>query len=263
MHNIGLPYGLATIKSGSSVFYPEDDLETRKMKIEQRKRKGSKEGLIFDLDLVGKKVLDVACGEGKYSFIAGEAARSVLGIDLDETRIEKARYLNSILDYNNVEFSVMDIYSQEFSELASFEISFCFGLLHRIPDPFNFINVLCGKSESILFEWKTVPKGKLGHDEPWAYHRPGGLYEWCNAVSNFEEKEIASQGRAGGGVNRSSYWYMSFRAVEAMCERAGMEHFRRFSRAPYYPDFSRDSNRSTERVMLLASRVQKANVFRT
>ncbi|MBE2241745.1 MAG: methyltransferase domain-containing protein [Burkholderiaceae bacterium] len=254
MHNMALPGGIYTIKHSATVIAPEDgDLE-RQRKVRDLQMKGTKDGLIYALPLKSKTVLDIACGEGKYSFIAGTTAKHVLGIDIDDIRIEKAKFIKDALDAYNIEFQIMDLYSDAFKALPRFDYALCLGLLHRLPDPFNFISTMAEKAENILFEWKTIPAKLLNHDIPWAYHRPGGLYEWHNASLNFEERAVAAKGRAGGGIDRASYWYMSYAAVEAICQRAGFGYFIRYSRDALYPDHSRNPERTTPRVMLLASR---------
>lgn len=253
MHNIPLPFGLFTIKPSSTTFSIFEQGEEFQARLEKLRVKGSKDGLVFDSVKPGATVLDVACGEGKYSIIASVRAAQVFGIDLDPLRIEKAAWLKECLGLENVDVRVMDVFSEEFKELPRFDIALCLGILHRVPDPFNFINAVAAKADRLLLEWRSPP-GKLSHDEPWAYHRPGGLYEWHNAIGNYEDKADTLQTRAGGGQQRASYWYMSYRAVEALCERAGLRHFLRFSRAARYRDLSRDSKRLTARVMLLAGR---------
>src|SRR5690606_13895153 len=105
--------------------------------------------------------------------------------------------------------------SDEFSNLARFDFAICFGLIHRLPDPFNFVSALAEKTDAILFEWISPP-GLLSPDVPWAFHRQGGLYEEFNAVGNFESQDVAARARAGGGIERVSYWNMSFAAVETL-----------------------------------------------
>lgn len=253
MHNIPLPHGLFTAGTSTRALGVFDNQDERLQKIQKLQRSGSKEGLLFELSLRGKRVLDVACGEGKYSFILAPDVGSVLGIDIDDIRIEKANYLNSVLGCPNVEFRTLNLYHKEFQALGSFDLSLCFGLLHRLPDPFSLVNSLAVQSNAILFEWITAP-GMMSQNVPWAFHNQGGFYEWQNATYNYEPREIASKGRGGGGVNRASYWYMSYGALETMCMRAGLKYFIRFSRSAQYPDLSEDLENLSTRVMLLASK---------
>lgn len=253
MHNIPLPHGLFTVKPAKNHLATFDDDETRSRKVAVLQNRGAKEGLLCALDLMQKSVLDVACGEGKYSFIAARDARQVFGLDIDEERIAKARFVNQLVGVENLSFDVMDIYSDRFRQLPRADIALCFGLIHRLPDPFNFINAVSARADALLFEWIGAPP-LLDQNVPWAFHNQGRLYEWQNAIGNFEEKAVASRGRAGGGVNRASYWNISYGALEAMCQRSGLNHFLRFSRAPMYPDLSAQPELQSKRVMLLASR---------
>lgn len=253
MHNIPLPHGLSTATPAKNHLAVFDDDETRARKVAVLQSRGAKEGLLCALDLKGKEILDVACGEGKYSFIAARDAQRVFGFDIDEERIAKARFVNELLGVDNLSFDVVDLYSDRFRQLPKADLALCFGLIHRLPDPFNFINAVSARADALLFEWIGAPP-LLDQNVPWAFHNQGRLYEWQNAIDNFEEKEVASKGRAGGGVNRASYWNISYGALEAMCQRSGLNHFLRFSRAPMYPDLSAQPESQTKRVMLLASR---------
>jgi SAM-dependent methyltransferase len=254
MHNIPLPFDLFTTEKSNGALSVFDDEKIRQTKFLKLQQRGAKEGLFSELNLRESRVLDVACGEGKYSFILAKEAANVLGIDIDPLRIEKATFLNEVLDQKNVEFKTMDLYSTEFQQLPKFELALCFGLIHRLPDPFNLINTLADKVDSILFEWITAPN-LVSQNVPWAFHNQGGLYEWMNAKHNFETPESAAKSRAGGGANRASYWYMSYGALETICQRAGLDNFIRFSRAPMYPDLSEEPENLTLRIMLLASKI--------
>ena len=120
MHNMALPGGVYTISRSATVIAPEDGDLDRLRKIRDLQVKGTKDGLIYALDLAGKSVLDIACGEGKYSFIAGAKAKHVLGIDIDDIRIEKAQFIKGALDAANVDFKVLDLYSNAFKAVAAF-----------------------------------------------------------------------------------------------------------------------------------------------
>lgn len=253
MHNIPLPHGLFTVNPTSSHLAVFDDEQTRASKVTKLQTRGAKEGLLSALDLRKQTILDVACGEGKYSFIAAREARKVVGVDIDAERIEKAAYINGLFGLENVDFDVMDLYSSRFRDLPKFDLAICFGLIHRLPDPFNFINAVGERADALLLEWIGAPP-LLDPNVPWAFHNQGKLYEWQNALANYEEKSVASTGRGGGGVHRASYWNVSYGALEAMCQRSGLNHFMRFSRAPMYPDLSDQPDLQTKRVMLLAAR---------
>lgn len=253
MHNYEVCRGVWSIKRRRSNFSLCDNEEQLRDKSRQWQSDGLTHGLVALISEGRRRILDVACGEGLYSFIAGAQAAYVLGIDIDRIRIEKAGYVKKIAEKDNVEFRELNLYSEDFDRLEHFDVAFCLGLLHRVPDPFNLVNKVASKSDLVLFEWISAP-AIIDQDTPWAYHGPGGLYEWMNATDNFEAPEIAGQGRAGGGVNRAAYWLMSYGALEVLCARAGLNHFVRLSRRPHYPDLSDTPAELSRRVALVAGR---------
>src|SRR5690554_2820063 len=103
MHNIGLPHGIFTRKPSSISLSIGDTADARREKIKRLQRRGSQEGLLCALEISQKSVLDIACGEGKYSFAVAPEAKRVLGIDIDERRIRKANYIRSLSTYQNIE----------------------------------------------------------------------------------------------------------------------------------------------------------------
>lgn len=253
MHNYEVYPGVWSIKrrkSNASLYDSPVKLQEKALLWQEM---GITHGIVEQLSRTHKRILDVACGEGLYSFIASNHAEHILGVDLDTLRIEKAQYVKAVSNKTNISFQEMNIYSEEFNNLTSFDLAFCLGLLHRVPDPFNLINQIASKADTILFEWITSP-AILDQDTPWGYHAPGGLYEWMNATQNFEDPAIARQSKAGGGMQRVAYWLMSYGAIEVLCARAGLNNFLRLSRLPHYPDVSSTPKELSRRVALVASR---------
>jgi 2-polyprenyl-3-methyl-5-hydroxy-6-metoxy-1,4-benzoquinol methylase len=102
-HNYTLPHDVET-RPGAQLSHGKNLVKLERMKT------------LFDaIGLNGKSVLDVGCNEGFFSLhMAGEGAK-VIGIDIDEQRIAKALYVQSILgEGKDVRFDSMDIYSPQF-----------------------------------------------------------------------------------------------------------------------------------------------------
>jgi SAM-dependent methyltransferase len=161
--------------------------------------------LIEMLDIRGKRVLDVGANEGFFSQYLAEQGAEVLGIDVDEHRIEKARFVQSLLQRPNVDFRVLDIYSPDFAGLPSFDFCLCMGFLHRIPDPVTALSALAERCSLILLEWKALKAGP--HDDAFAYFTP---------------KPVDREDYYG-----TEYWLLSYSAVERILRRLGFTHFHR------------------------------------
>jgi SAM-dependent methyltransferase len=157
------------------------------------------------IDISGKRVLDIGCNEGFFSLKMSERGAYVLGGDIDKLRIKKANFVQSILRRPNLEFKVIDIYSQEFQELDSFDLCICMGFLHRVPDPYSAVEAISSKVDTILFEWKTLKHGH--HDEPYAY--------------------FTQKGVDGTDYYGTEYWLLSYSALELILKRQGFKHFYR------------------------------------
>lgn len=193
-HNFTLPYGVQT-RPGAQSSHGKNLVKLERLK-----------PLFGFIGLAGKSVLDIGCNEGFFSLhMAGEGAH-VLGLDVDEYRIEKARYMQTLLGAGReVRFENLDIYSPAFRALPRFDLCLCLGFIHRIPDPYTAIAVLGDRSDMILFEWKALKFGP--HDEAFAYFSP---------------KPIDTVDYYG-----TEYWLLSYATVERILQRVGFTYFHR------------------------------------
>ena len=80
---------------------------------------------------VGKRVLDAGCGVGYGSAFLGEAARSVVGVDVSAEAIEYAR---TRYGGRNVEFAVGDLQQLERGD-AEFDAIVAFEVIEHLPHP--------------------------------------------------------------------------------------------------------------------------------
>lgn len=193
-HNYTLPFGVET-RPGAQVSHGKNLVKLERLRP------------IFEaIGLTGKSILDVGCNEGFFSLhMAGEGAK-VLGIDIDEHRIAKARYVQTLLgEGERVHFDSMDIYSPEFKALERFDLCLCLGFIHRVPDPFSAITTLGDRTDMIIFEWKALKFGP--HDEAFAFFSPKPVDE-----SDYYGTE---------------YWLLSYAALERILRRVGFQYFHR------------------------------------
>ena len=191
-HNFDLPHGLHTSKK------PQKSHGKNKVKY-------SRISVILEkLNLKNKRVLDMGCNEGFFSFKMEEEGAHVVAIDVDKNRIEKANFIKSIIKpIANIDFLNLDIYSNDFHSFEKVDICLCLGFIHRIPDPFRAISLLASKSDIIVFEWKALKYGS--HDEAFAY---------------FSDKDIDSEDYYG-----TEYWLISYKSLQRILERSGFFNF--------------------------------------
>jgi SAM-dependent methyltransferase len=125
--------------------------------VDSRKRL---ERLGLPADLRGKSVLDVGCNSGMYCFeCAARGADPVVGIDVNETRLEQARTLAEIMG-SPVRFDSMDLLGAR--DLGRFDIVLCFAVVTEIPDLLGALEALSDLTGETLFLEVGVLDGKRG-----------------------------------------------------------------------------------------------------
>jgi SAM-dependent methyltransferase len=161
---------------------------------------------LFDgIGLRGKRVLDIGCNEGFFALYMAAQGASVIGIDVDEQRIAKARFVQSLIGSGNVDLNVTDIHSPAFAALPEVDLCVCLGVIHRVPDPVAALSAIAKKADMLLLEWKALKFGP--HDDAFAY---------------FTAKPVDRQDYYG-----TEYWLPSFAAVERILARLGFSEFHR------------------------------------
>jgi len=88
--------------------------------------------------VVGKRVLDMACGEGYGSYLMKQwGAESVVGIDIDAETIEKAKEL---FQAENLEYYTSNAENVDFLDEKSFDIVVSFETLEHVDEPEKYLH---------------------------------------------------------------------------------------------------------------------------
>ena len=97
-------------------------------------------------DLLGKplseaRILDLACLEGQYGIEFAMHGASVVGIEIRESNLVKARYAQQELGLKNIRFIQDDVRNLSRAKLGGFDIVICSGILYHldVPDVFDFV----------------------------------------------------------------------------------------------------------------------------
>ncbi len=103
---------------------------------------------LVDLDwLAGKRVLDVGCGMGRWSFLLRDKCRELVLVDFSEA-VFAAR--NLLRDSSKAIFFMGDIHSLPFGENCA-DFLFCLGVLHHMPtDALDEVRALKKYSNKLL-----------------------------------------------------------------------------------------------------------------
>lgn len=109
---------------------------------------------------IGAEVLDIGCGNGIISRSLGAAGFNVLGVDVSEKAIEKAKMLN---EFSSVRFQVKSA-EQLVADGHQYEAIICSEVLEHLQNPDILLKVLRQilKENGVLIV--TVPNGKGGRE---------------------------------------------------------------------------------------------------
>jgi 2-polyprenyl-3-methyl-5-hydroxy-6-metoxy-1,4-benzoquinol methylase len=118
------------------------------------------------LDLKGKSVLDVGCGQGFFSIPLAKQANHVTGIDISGQSIEYARAAARALQIDNVSFQQIDLF--EFTPPQPFDVVVSITVLMHIPNTLGALqhihSLLAPDSHLLLSEpnkqypWFILPR---------------------------------------------------------------------------------------------------------
>lgn len=145
-HSIPLPYGLNTFEETASSRPVEG------IRVDSFVRHAYPTLLDhFGGSLAGKRVLDVGCNCGGFTFEAARAgAAHVVGIDLAERYIEQSTLIRRALDLDQTEFHVMAIEDVTRETLGSFDVVLCLGVLYHLESPVSGMRSLAAVCDDVM-----------------------------------------------------------------------------------------------------------------
>lgn len=155
----------------------------------------------------GKRVLDVFCANGGFSFEAARAgATEVLGLDHDHERVECARFVAGLLNGSKEavpHFDVADVYRLSETVREPFDVTMAIGGLYHVADPVLVLrNLREVTSEHLILQTARML---------WL---PGS---WGRFLTLRHVVDSHPDGRPAG------VWKLSVTALEAMLGYAGFE----------------------------------------
>jgi SAM-dependent methyltransferase len=113
----------------------------------------------------GRRVLDIACNEGAFSFAALEqGAAHVDAFDARASNVEKARFVAEVLGYRGVEFHVATLDAWLDTHPEPYDHVLCCGILYHLLDPATAIGrVARSARESVLVTCVLYGQEELGY----------------------------------------------------------------------------------------------------
>jgi SAM-dependent methyltransferase len=151
-----------------------------------------------------KRILDVGCNDGFFSMKLAESGADVTALEVNGSRIEKARFVFDVKGISSrINLVERNIYEVTKDELGYFDLILCTGFIHRIPDPYSLLEKLSKMSSTILVEFKAF--------QEFAYDRPYLVFDGKRSDPN--------------DPYSTCYFIPSVKAVVKMLEYIGLENF--------------------------------------
>jgi tRNA (mo5U34)-methyltransferase len=151
----------------------------------------------------GGRAIDLGCSEGWFAHRLREwGADEVLGIDIRETNIRRARLIANHFGTPGLSFEQASVYDLDAGALGTFEVVLCFGLIYHLENPIGALRVA-----------RALSAGLCGV-ETQAARAPGGRYTWgttgqylsteaawLTCVEPASDQELTTLASAGGIVS--------------------------------------------------------------
>ncbi|MGI8639062.1 MAG: class I SAM-dependent methyltransferase [Pyrinomonadaceae bacterium] len=137
-----------------------------------------------------KTILELGSLEGGHSFALAQNpnVEKVVAVEAREKNIEKAKFIQRLLDDKKVEFIEADLEKTDLTKLGTFDAVFCSGLLYHLLEPWKLIEQ-CGKISPNIFIWtqyaceNEAKKFSNGFRGKW--YREGGWLDPLSGVSKY------------------------------------------------------------------------------
>jgi tRNA (mo5U34)-methyltransferase len=131
-------------------------------------------------DLTGKRVLDIGCAEGFFSFEAEKrGAREVIGIDSFPDSVRRFNIVKAARQSNATAF-LMNVYDLEPKRLGTFDLVLFYGVFYHLKHPqlaLERIRSVC--TGQMLFQ-THVDEDPAVRGLPWAHFNPYGIMSGTN-----------------------------------------------------------------------------------
>jgi len=201
----------------------------------------------FGARLAQVRCLDVGCHEGYYSVaMARRGVREVLGIDVRETNLRKARFVAEALGLSNVSYQQGNCEELDPGALGRYELCLFLGILYHLENPMLALRKVAAMTTELCVVETQVADEVEGSAE-W------GAREWTRPYHGIlalidESGEFDAGNRETGASPLATC--PSPKALEAMLKHAG---FKRIEWIAPPPD-AYEQHRRGKRVVCAAHR---------
>src|SRR3990172_1738211 len=174
--------------------------------------------------------LDVGCHEGFYTAaMARKGMRRVVGIDVREMNLRKARFVADAFGLANASFLEGNCEQLRAEEVGQFDLTLFLGVLYHLENPMLCLRNLSGVTKELAIVETQVIEEIAGSTE-WGAREWTREYQWALAVID-ESAEFHTDNRETGGTPVALC--PSPKALQFLLRQAG---FRRVEFIPPPPD---------------------------
>lgn len=106
---------------------------------------------VFGGTLKGKRVLDIGCNCGGFSFLAAQYGASVVGIDIRPENIAQAKAVKTYLQDTQTEFYVDSIENITEQKYGNFDITLLIGILYHLNSPITVFRQISELTNKAIF----------------------------------------------------------------------------------------------------------------
>ncbi|HUG10129.1 MAG TPA: class I SAM-dependent methyltransferase [Opitutaceae bacterium] len=104
-----------------------------------------------------RRILECGCLEGGHTALLGRVypMAGITAVDVREANLARARLLTSVAGIRPPDFRCLDLETAELSDLGSFDLTVCIGLLYHLREPWRFL-ARVGAISGGLWIWTQI-----------------------------------------------------------------------------------------------------------
>ena len=116
----------------------------------------------FQLAPAAETILELGSLEGAHTFMLAErrGVRRVLALEGRELNLRKAKFVQTLLHAQNVEFAQANLEESDLSAFGKFDAIFCSGLIYHLPEPWKLIEKLPSIAPKLFIWTHYAPDAK-------------------------------------------------------------------------------------------------------
>ena len=125
-------------------------------------------GFFFQSFPGAKSVLELGSLEGGHTFALARRTSRVVAIEGRDSNVKRAKFVQSLLGVDNIEFVEANLETTELSQFGTFDAVYCVGLLYHLPRPWELIQQIARVSSNVYL-WTHYASEKEADERAGSY----------------------------------------------------------------------------------------------